>query len=87
MVLIGGPIGVEFVAYLPVLLFLGCFLHEWVLQELRPGETLAWSLVEQALEEGLEFGGHVVGEFDGVFDNQVDQRVDTVRVKRRGPHE
>jgi hypothetical protein len=87
MVFICRPVGVKLVTQFPVLLFLICFQYKGVGKKLRPGQTLAGSLVEEALEEGLELGAHVVWELDGVFDNQVNQRVDTVSVKWWGSYE
>ena len=87
MMLVGSPVGVELMTDLPVLFLLVCFLNERVLQELWPGESLTWRLVEQALEERFELGGHVVGELHRVLHDQVDQRVDAIRVKGRRAHE
>ena len=83
VVLICSPVGVELVANLAIFLLLVCLSHERVLEEVWPGETLAWGFVEQTLEEGLELGTHVVWELDGVFDDEVNQRVDRIRVKWR----
>ena len=51
MVLVGSPVGVELMTDLSVLFLLVCFLNERVLQELWPGKSLTWRLVEQTLEE------------------------------------
>ena len=85
--LIGSPIGVELMADLTVFLLLVSLLHKWMLEELRPGESLTGSLIEETLQEGFEFGRHVVWELDRVLHDQVDQRVDTVCVEGWGAHE
>ena len=71
MVLIRSPIRVEFMADLSILLLLIGLLDKGVLQELGPGQALAWRLIEEALEERLELGGHVVRELYWVLHNQV----------------
>ena len=86
MVFVSRPVSIKLVANLSILLLLVSLLHERMLQELWPGEALAWRLVKKALKEGLELGGHVVGELYRVLDDQVDQRVDTVRIKGRCAH-
>ena len=85
--LIRSPICVELMAALSILLLLVGLLDKGVLQELGPGQALAWCLIEKALEEGLELGRHVVRKLNWVLNNQVDQRIDTVGVEGWRAHE
>ena len=56
MMFVGGPVRVELMADLPVLLLLVCLNHEGVCEQLRPRQALAGRLVEKALEERFELG-------------------------------